>query len=352
MSLPPPLGSAPENGGQVVLDVGLPREQRREALEGAASAGIDLGLAVTVVGPENEITTDLRDIAHDAEQLRVIDAPAPLSDNTAEICSKSSTYVAMALVRDDPNAAFVGAGSPAWVIRAANDLLDAVPGLGRPALAAVYPTLQLRGVRDDPFALLLDVGAGSAHDPEELLAFALMGAMYAERISENPSPRVALLSNGPHLHNAPAHIRAADALLRERADGGRYSYIGTIRADQVTLGDADVIVTDGFTGDVLIRTLEGVAATAEQLLERARSRFQWRIGMSILGAGVTRLRELANWENYGGAPLLGYERTVILTQSDAGRRAIVNAIRLAAKVRRLRIVDDIQRALLEAAPNA
>lgn len=333
----------------VVLDCA---SDTAEAVEAAGIASLDLGVDVIAVGDESDITATLRTVAHDAERLRVMHAPDRLapdlpSREAMERAPRSSVRVALELLARTPGAAFVSSGRPGVVVRESLAHLRALAGCHRPALAAVYPTYRTRGQVNDPFALLLDVGATFEADANELVAFARMGATYARLISLNDRPRVGLLSSTHSIDSAPERIRLADNVLRSDS---RFDYIGTLRADQFTLGAADVVVTDGFTGDVLLRAVEGAAATAELLAERARDRWLGRVGMSLLGGGIRVLREIASWENYGGAPLLGVDRTVILTQASASRRAFVNAIRLAAKIERRGVLDAMELSL--AAPEA
>jgi glycerol-3-phosphate acyltransferase PlsX len=229
-----------------------------------------------------------------------------------------------------PDAAFVTASHPGVLVLEATHRLERLPGVRRGAMAAVFPTLRHRGERQDPFALLLDVGATVDCQGDELAVFAAMGAAYARQISANERPRVALLSVEGSVESSPLAVRQAHQQLSHVEVP--FEYIGCIGADQLTLGDADVVVTSGFAGGVVIRTLEGVVATAQELLLRASERFRWRLGVSMLGSGLERLRELTNWESYGGAPLLGFRQPVIVTQANSKRGAILNAIRLAAKV--------------------
>ena len=315
-----------------------------EALAAAAIASLELDVQLVVVGDAARATEALRGLAHDAERLRVVHAPDALDPaldphEALRLAPRAAIAVGLEIAARDHEAVFVSAGHPGAIVHHALHTLGRLPGVQRAALAAVYPTLQHRGPQDDPFALLLDVGATLQCGAEHLIAFAAMGAAYAGKISALERPRVGLLSNGPSPAGAPPRVRQAHERLR-RGDLP-FAYIGMLRGDQVTLGEADVIVTDGFTGDVLVRTLEGVAATAEALLRRAEERFQWRLGMKALGGGIAKLRALTDWENYGGAPLLGVDRPVILTQADSGRRAFVNAIRLGAKMERLRVIDAI-----------
>jgi glycerol-3-phosphate acyltransferase PlsX len=341
----------------IVLDTCAGRDGGREALEAAAIASLQLDHQITVVGDESDITAALGKIAHDAERLRVAHAPGRCDPDLdpREILDKSprnSVTVGLELVARDPAAVFVSAGHAGLLVYAAQRTLGMLPGVQRAALAAVYPTLRPHGPVSDPFALLLDVGATVNCGGDDLVAFAAMGAAYTAKISRIDRPRVALLSNGPGVAAAPSRVRDAHRRLLAGLDG--LEYVGPLRADHVTSGDADVIVTDGFTGDVLLRTLEGVAATGESLLRRAAEKFQWRVGVQMLESGITAIREFTDWENYGGAPLLGVDRAVIVAQANSGRRAFLNAIRLGAKIDRLQVIGSVTAALqgVPAAPTA
>jgi len=323
----------------IVIDTWAGREAGAEALEAAAIASIELDHQITVVGDSQEITGALARIAHDAEHLKVAharDRVDPEHDLRAALAARSSIAVGLEILARDPGAIFISAGPPALIVAAARRTLGRIPSVGRAALAAVYPTLRPHGPASDPFALLLDVGATVQCTSEDLVAFAAMGAAYAAKISRIERPRVALLSNGTTGSGAPPRVRDAHRRLLKGPPG--FEYVGCLRADHVTSGDADVIVTDGFSGDVLLRTLEGIAATGEVLIKRAAEKFQWRLGVQMLGDGIAAIREFTDWENYGGAPLLGLDRAVVVTQANSGRRAFLNAIRLGAKIDRLKVL--------------
>lgn len=331
----------------VVVDGTAGAENGRAAVEAAAIASLDLGRQVVVVGDESDLTEVLRSSAHDAERLRVLHAPgASMGDGDERLAAREAAIRAgLAVVADDRTADFVSAGNAGVIVRTAHELLPSTPGADRAALAAVYPTLRFHGAHRDPFALLLDVGASVHCSAANLVQFAVMGAAYARAITANPDPRVAILSNTRSARDAPAPLRDADRALS--AGNRPLSYLGLISADQIPVGDADVVVTDGFSGNIVIRTLEGVAETGEQLLTKARERFTWRLGVSMLGAGMRRLRVLADWENYGGAPLLGFERTVVVTERGSPTRALVNAIRLCGKIDRLAVSTAVRDALAD-----
>lgn len=328
----------------IVIDTCAGREAGREALEAAAIVSLERNHQITAVGDEAAVTAALQKIAHDAEHLRVAHAPDCIDldlepEEAAGRAPRSSIAVGLELLARDPAGVFISAGAPAVLVATAQRILGRIPSVSRAALAAVYPTLRPHGPASDPFALLLDVGATVQCTADDLIAFAAMGAAYAAKISRIETPRVALLSNGTALSGAPARVRDAHRRLLRGAPG--LEYVGCLRADHVTSGDADVIVTDGFSGDVLLRTLEGVAATGETLIKRAAEKFQWRLGVQMLGDGLAAIREFTDWENYGGAPLLGLDRAVIVTQTNSGRRAFVNAIRLGVKIDRLKVLDAV-----------
>ncbi len=327
----------------IVIDTCIGRDCGLEVLEAAGIASLERAHQLSLVGDEQQVTTALQKIAHDAEHIQVVHAPDRLDPSlgAAGIASAphSSIAVALELLVRDPAAIYISAGNAGAIVATALRTLGRIPSVGRVALAAVYPTLRPHGPASDPFALLLDVGATVQCSGDDLVTFAAMGAAYAAKISRIDRPRVALLANGSDVANAPTRIREAHRALQREVHG--FEYIGCLRADHVTSGDADVIVTDGFTGDVLLRTLEGVASTGEALLKRAAERFQWRLGVQMLGDGLAAIREFTDWENYGGAPLLGLDRAVVITQANSGRRAFLNAIRLAVKIDRLQVLDAV-----------
>lgn len=334
--------------GIIVVDAASGEQGGAEAVKAAAQLSLQRKHQLVLVGDEATISDTLAANAYDAELIQVVHTPDTLNTQldartALERAPNCSLATGMKLVADSPGAAFVSAGHTGAIILLAHRHLKASPGVSRSALAAVYPTLRHRGETKDPFALLLDVGATIRCGSVDLVHFAAMGAAYAKRVSVNDRPRVGLLSNGSRPSSALPSIAEAHNLLQNAQPG--FEYIGLLRGDQVTLGEADVIVTDGFTGDVLVRALEGVAHSASTLLQKANERFSWRMGLTMLSKGLQRLQQLTDWENYGGAPLLGFERCIILTQANSHQRAFMNAIRLATKIQREAVIEEIGGAL-------
>src|SRR5262249_37770000 len=167
-----------------------------------------------------------------------------------------------------------------------------IPGVRRAGLAAVYPTEIRRGKKDDPFSLMLDVGASNEVGPEDLVAFAFLGSAYAARISKNPRPRVALLSNGTEEMKGPPEIVEAHRLLKEQK---AIHFIGNVEGVDIPRGTADVVVTPGFVGNVVLKMLEGVSETVLRLAGYAyKEKLLWRGGLVMLAGGFQRAEGLTD----------------------------------------------------------
>ena len=224
--------------------------------------------------------------------------------------------------------ALVSAGHTGAAILAAAQTFERLPGIRRAALASVYPTEQRHGPRQDPFALMLDVGATLTATAEDLVGFAVMGAAYSSVISEIEAPRVALLSNGTE----PSKGTAAIVEAHQRLARSHLNFAGNIEGLDIPRGTVDVVACDGFLGNVVLKMLEGVGEVFADLARQASDRkIQWRIGLSMLSSGIRRIRRLTDWKSYGGAPLLGMDHVVIKAHGRSEARAIRNAIKVAAK---------------------
>ena len=253
-----------------------------------------------------------------------------------------SILVACRLVRDGYADALVSAGSTGATILAAAQYFNRLPGIRRAALASVYPTASTRGPKSDPFALILDVGATLTAEADDLVGFAIMGAAYSRVISEHRNPRVSLLSNGAEAtKGTPAIIQANTKLC-----AGKLNFIGNIEGLDIPKGTTDVVVCDGFLGNVVLKMLEGIGEVLNDLTKQAsNTSIQWRIGLSMLGDGMKQLKSLTDWNAYGGAPLLGLDQVIIKAHGRSHARAVRNAIKVAAKAVRGGLVLHIREGL-------
>ncbi len=304
-----------------------------------------------LVGDQSALQNLLRDLPHDGQSLRTHHAAelVPMDASPAaalDALPEASISVAAQLVASGEGEVLVSAGNTGAVLLAASRHLGRLPGVRRAALAAVYPTERRHGERQDPFALMLDVGATLDPGAEELVGFAVMGAAYAALISSNPRPRVALLSNGTEPSKGPAAVVEAHRRLRQ-LDG--LDFIGNIEGVDIPRGTADVIVTGGFVGNVVLKMLEGVSETVVGLARYAyREKLIWRLALGLLAPGIRQLKQLTDWQQYGGAPILGLEKLCIKAHGRSSERALTNAIKLAAKAARSELSSAIRSGLQEA----
>ena len=317
-------------------------------VEAAASVSLKPGPSVVLVGHEREIAPLLDKARYDAARLSVVHASQSIDmceSPKAALDAKpdASLLVGARLVADGRGDALVSAGNTGAAILACARSFNKLPGVPRTALAAVYPTARRRGTHDDPFSLILDVGATLDVDADALVAFAHMGSAYASRISRNPRPSVALLSNGSEPYKGTPQI--IEAHRRLAGDNG-INFVGNIEGIDLPTGAADVVVTSGFTGNVVLKMLEGVGETVMGIAKYAyRNRLAWKLGMIMLRGGILQLKRITDWEQYGGAPILGFDRPFIKAHGRSGPRAIANAVKVAHKAVTSGLCDEISQKL-------
>jgi len=302
-----------------------------ELVAGAAMASLDEhGPHILLVGDAAPLKEALRTHEHKPGKFSFETArevvPMDARPREALDClPDASVSVATRAVRIGKADALVSAGNTGALILSCSQTWNRLEGVRRCALAAVFPTERRRGENHDPFSLILDVGATLEASAQDLLAFAVMGSAYAARISRNPQPLVALLSSGTEPIKGRPEIVAAHQLLKAHP---ALKFIGNVEGVDLPHGMADVIVTDGFTGNVVLKMLEGVSETVMNIARYAyRSNIFWRAGLLFLGGGIRQLRQLTDWQEYGGAPILGFDSVCIKAHGRSGRRAIANAIR-------------------------
>jgi glycerol-3-phosphate acyltransferase PlsX len=321
-----------------------------EVVAGAAALSLEAPqIHALLVGDRDAIAENLKEIRHSGERISVHHAGSfvAMNEKPAEALSRkpdASISVAAQLVAEGEADALVTAGNTGAGILACAQRFKLIPGIRRAALAAVYPTRRRHGEKEDPFSLILDVGATVEASAEDLVTFAVMGASYAKIISRNPNPTVALLSNGTEPLKGPACVVEAHRQLKEM-QGLRF--VGNVEGVDIPKGTADVIVCDGFVGNVCLKMLEGVQETVIELARYAhKSKLRWRAGLAMLSSGIRHLKEVTDWQQYGGAPVLGFDRVLIKAHGRSKARAIANAGKVAAKA----AAADLSRTILEGLP--
>lgn len=297
-----------------------------EIVAGAAEAARKLGAAITLFGPEAMLRQELGSQGIPAELLAVANAPDVIAFDEAPVQAvrqkrDSSLVRAIVAVKEGQADAVVSAGSTGALLAGGLLLLGRMKGIARPALATPMPT-------PDGVCLVLDVGANTDNSAENLLQFAQMGAVYAEAVFKVKSPRIALLNNGTEEAKGSVLTKAAHQLLV--ASG--LNYAGYVEARDVLSGGADVIVTDGFSGNVLLKSVEGTAQMLMQLLRQELTASPLRkAAAALLRPGLRRVAKQLDYSEYGGAPFLGVQGAVIKCHGSSRARAIFSGIRVACE---------------------
>ncbi len=303
-------------------------------VEGAVLAAREWGDEIILVGPEERIREELAKYETEGLNLRVVHAPEVLTmeDHSDVVRRKedSSIRVGMRLVKEGEADAFVSAGNTIAVLSAAIFDLRRIRGIRRPAIATLYP------VGLSP-VLLLDMGATADPKPEYLLQFAHMGALYAERVMGIANPRVGLLANGEEEEKGTLVLRETFPILKESG----LNFVGNVEPKEVTRGAADVVVTDGFTGNIMVKTTEAVASFIGRLVKRdllggplPKLGLLLMIpgivlalpGLLLFYPGLRRILSRLDYAEYGGALLLGVDGVVIVGHGRSNAKAIKNAV--------------------------
>ncbi len=302
-------------------------------VHGAVKAAKDHRVRIILVGEEDGINKELHQLSYPdgsivihptTQQIDMGESP----QMAIEEKSDSSIVQAAQLLAADKADALISAGSTGSVVLAAAKYIPRIYGVRRTAIATVYPTLnELK--RKDYLALMLDVGANIHCSAEELVQFALMGAAYVSDIREVDEPTVALLNIGEEETKGGEKMKLAYQILKKTRN---IKFFGNIEGKDLMRGIVDVVVTEGFVGNTVIKTLEGAASTMSHLGKIAfKTKLSWKLGLLMLRKGLRTLKEVTDYSEYGGAPLLGFEKMVIIAHGRSNPKAISNAIKVASK---------------------
>ena len=320
-----------------------------EVVRGAAQLSLESPhIHTLLVGDRALIDDALAETKHSGERISVQHASeyVGMDEKPGEALARkpdASVSVAARLVAEGEADALVSAGNTGACVLSCARHFKLLPGVRRAALAAVYPTRDRHGQKADPFSLILDVGATVEATADDLVTFAVMGAAYARIISRNELPKVALLSNGTEPTKGPRHVVEAHARM---AGLPGMQFLGNVEGVDIPKGTADVVVTDGFVGNVCLKMLEGVHETVFELAQYAhKESLRWRAGLAMLAGGIQRIKDITDWEQYGGAPVLGFDRIFIKAHGRSHARAIANAGKIAAKAAANELGKSIQQGL-------
>src|ERR1700730_7678519 len=296
-----------------------------QVVAGGVQAHRELGVEVIFVGVKAKVDAALA-ASGAGKWAQIEDAPEVIAmdEHPAQAVrtKKSSSIVrGIQMVEDGRVSGFVSAGNSGGVMAAALFGLHRIPGIDRPAIGSAIPTSAGRN------CFLLDVGANADAKPEHLLQYAVMGSIYAEKLMGIATPRVALLSNGEESGKGNQLVQTAEPLLRARRD---INFVGNIEGKDVFKGKADVVVSDGFSGNILIKTAEGAAEFLFQSMrDAARGDPLAKLGGLLLRPKLRAVGRRADWREFGCALLLGVNGVTVIAHGRSDARATFNAVRVA-----------------------
>jgi phosphate acyltransferase len=318
---------------------------------GAVAEARERGTEIILVGKEDQVQAELAkypgaqnlpiEVVHASEVVE-------MAEHTMAVRSKrdSSLMVGMRLVKEGRASAFASAGNSGAVMAAALFGLGRIPGVERPALGSIYPAAPVP-------CLLIDIGANADCKPEYMMQFAIMGATYARVMFGLRNPTVGIISNGEEADKGSMLIRETYPLLQ--ASG--LNFVGNVEGKDLGKGIANVVVTDGFTGNIIVKLTEGLVSFLLKLLKREftggmRSKIALLLlipglvlmlpGLALLWPGVARLRKRMDWREVGGAPLVGVNGVVVIGHGRSDARAIQSMIRMAEKSAKQDLVNAVK----------
>src|SRR5262249_21592117 len=312
-------------------------------VEGAIQAARDLRARILLVGQEGRIRSELerQGVAKPRQHrlhIEIVNASEiiTMEDPVAQSVRRnraSYTRVAARLVREGKAHGLVSAGNTGAVMATAKLVLGTLPSVDRPALAGIFPTLKGKGT------VLLDVGANAECKPEHLKQFAIMGTIYSRSILGVQDPRVGLMSIGEEDIKGNELTKESQTLLKDAP----VNFIGNVEGRDIFTGDVDVIVCDGFTGNVILKTSEGLVEAIMGLLKT-------ELGQTIVtqtGAILSRqafrsVKKRLDYSEFGGAPLLGCKQIVLICHGSSTAKAIRNAIRIAKEFYKANLSERIE----------
>lgn len=311
----------------------------KSEVEGAIRAAAELNLRVLLVGQQDVIAREMErhpsavglpiEIRHAPEVITMDDSAA----KAVRAKKNSSIHVCARLVRDADAHGFVSAGNTGAVMATAKMIQGMIRGVQRPALASAFPTLKGTPV------VVVDVGANVDSTPTMLAQFAVMGEIYSRIIFHNRAPRVGLLSIGEEEHKGNDLTRGATPLLKALP----IKFIGNVEGRDIYSGAADVVVCDGFIGNVALKVSEGIVEMMQSMLrESLEATVARKLGALLSKEAYRDFRKRVDYSEYGGAPLLGVKGVSIICHGRSNANAIKNAVRVAAEFAHGRLNEKIE----------
>ena len=309
---------------------------------GALQAAKEFGVKIVLIGRGEEMLTCMKSQGWDTLPAGVEVANAEdvvdMHADPAEVLRQhrgSSMVLGLKMLADGGGDAFISAGNSGALLTAATLVVKRIRGIRRAAFAPLLPV--------GGGTILIDAGANNECTPEYLLQFGCMGSLYAKKAHHKPEPRVALLNNGAEEGKGDELHRAAYELLKQAGENGMINFIGNIEARDVPDGGADVVVADGFSGNVLLKSIEGTAIYMSKLMKEMFTRSAVsKLGYLCCKKGVNHIKQQMDYREVGGSILVGITKPVIKAHGSSDARAIRGAIKQAIAAVESDFCEDIR----------
>jgi glycerol-3-phosphate acyltransferase PlsX len=336
---------------RIVLDAMGSDDYPDPEIQGAFNAVETYGDEIILVGPEDILKSKLAElpskgkgmhILHAAERITMEDKGLALALKAKRKGSRTSMAVGVDLLQQGDADVFLTAGNTGGVVATAYYRLGMIPGVERPAVTGLFPV-------KDGVCAVLDIGANPDVRPEHLLQFAIMGTVYASKMRGIPNPRIGLLSNGEEPGKGNELIKHAFPML----ESSGLHFIGNVEGKEIYGGEVDVVVTDGFSGNIFLKTSEAVAKLlVDTLRQELTSTFRTKIGALLAKPAFAELRRMLDPSEIGAAPLLGVNGLVFKAHGRSDGHAILNGIRTARVAVEANLLQDMTAAIQESLQKA
>jgi len=312
---------------------GAPRVEVQGVVSAVRAPELTADLTVILVGDEARVRRELEacggaseariEVRHAPDVITMDDAPSMVVRQKKQ----ASMRVCFDLVKAKEADAMISAGNSGAMMACGLFVLGRLAGVERPAIVTSLPTKTGE-------CALLDMGANVDPKASTMAQWAVLGAVYARLLHQKPRPRVGVLANGSEEHKGTALTRETNQLLlRARATGADFEYLGYVEGRDVFRGEVDVVVTDGFTGNVVLKSVEGAAEVIMSMAkeEIGRAGLLARLGAALMIKPLRRLKHKTDYAEYGGAPLLGVDGVALVCHGGSNARAIATAVRVAGQ---------------------
>ncbi len=308
-----------------------------EPVKGGVEALDHITSDVVLIGDEFEILEELKKYTYDKNRMHVVHASERITNDDKPVQAirtkkQSSLVIGFEMLKKGEIDALISAGNTGALLAGGTLKVGRIKGIDRPALTTVYPT-------DKGISVLVDAGANTECIPRNLLQFATMGSIYAQEVLGINGPRVGLVNVGSEEGKGNALVSEAYDLIR---DSG-LNFIGNLEARDIPSGGADVIVCDGFTGNVILKLSEGYGKSFTRFLQSLfKKNALTKIAAMLVADGLKAFKKRMDYREYGGAPLLGTLHPVVKAHGSSNARAFMNAFRYAEKYAAAGVIDKIQ----------